>query len=560
MPTLSQVRRQLKLPFADISQRSSTFRRVLPAVFFGLVSALALGVILAATPALPTQADNHTGGPEPMMQSVSASWDMSVLFNIGARVGGPEGYRPAGLLDGMGALSTDEGKMLVLANHELRAGYGETYTLASGAELRGARVSRFTVNPDTLAVEEAGLAYDTIIDRYGKAITPQMAAAAADAGEPLDLQRLCSAYLGRAGEYGLVDDIFFTGEETGGGQLFALDVAGQSLHAVPAAGRAAFESVALVDSGSPNKVAMLIGDDREGAPLLLYVGTKDTSRNAGFLERNGLANGKLYVWRARGGHSSPEDWNGTNATASGRFVEINYHRSGSAGNSGYDANGYADQDTQDAMSDRANHFEFSRPEDISTNPENPGQVIFASTGRGGAYPSDNWGTTYIVNVDIPDLTADLSILYDGDDAGNGQFPGGSDYGLRSPDNLVWANDGYAYIQEDRSVANRPDFGGASGREASLWQINPEHAQLSRIGEIDRAARLPIGAYDTDPDDLGDWESSGVIDVSEFFPDAAGTTLLLNVQAHSVKGDLYGGDNVNQGLVEGGQLLLLQQTR
>ena len=416
------------------------------------------------------------------------------------------------------------------------------------------------MNPDTLAVEEAGLAYGTIIDRRGNAITPQMAEAAAAADEPLDIQRLCSAYLGRAGEYGLVDDIFFTGEETGGGQLFALDVANQTLYTVPAAGRAAFESVALVDSGSPNRVALLIGDDREGAPLLLYVGRKDTSRNAGFLERNGLANGNLYVWVSRDRYDSPEDWSGTNATASGRFVEIDYHRPAFAGDSGYDANGYADHDTQDAMADRANHFEFSRPEDLSTNPDNPNQVIFASTGRGGAYPSDNWGTTYIVNVDVPDLTANLSILYDGDDAGKGQFPGGSDYGLRSPDNLVWANDGYAYIQEDRSVADRADFGGASGREASLWQISPENGQLSRIGEMDRAARLPIGAYDTDPDDLGDWESSGVIDVSEFFPNAAGTTLLLNVQAHSVKGDLYGGANVNQGLVEGGQLLLLQQTR
>lgn len=547
----------LKLPLALGGGRKSFTRRVLPVVFFGLVAAVALGT--AGVQLLqPAQADDHIA-TEPMMQSTSSAWDVTVLFDVGSRVGGPEGYRPAGVLDGMGALADDDGNMVVLTNHELRPGYGELYELKSGAELRGARVSRFVINPDTLAIAEAGLAYDTIINRYGKSITPSVAAAATD-DEPVELRRLCSTYLGRKGTYGLEDDIFFTGEETGGGQLFALDVANQKLYAVPAAGRAAYESVALVDSGDDNKVALLIGDDRQGAPLLLYVGAKSTSSTAGFLERNGLASGDLYVWVSDDGHTSPEDWSGTGAKADGKFVRINHRRGIFAGSAGYDDRGYADQDVQDGLADAAGHFEFSRPEDLSTNPDDSSQVIFASTGRGKAYASDDWGTTYIVDVDVENLTASLEILYDGDDAGDGQFPGGSSFGLRSPDNLVWAKDRYAYIQEDRSTTNKADFGADSGREASIWQVDTGTGQISRIGEMDRLARLPVGAYDTAPDDLGNWESSGIIDVSDFFPDAAGTTLLFNVQGHSVKGDLYGGDVVNQDLVEGGQLLLLQQNR
>ena len=561
MSALFKMRGHLKMPLAPLGTQSSLSRRVLPVVFFGLLGILALGI--AGTQLLhPAQADNHIG-TEPMMQTTNSGWDVTVLFDIGTRVGGPEGYRPPGILDGMGALADEDGNMVVLSNHELRPGYGEIYELNSGATLRGARVSRFVIDPETLAVKEAGLAYHTIIDRHGNPVTTAMATADATAtdvdgaGTDYDLRRLCSAYLGRAGEYGLEDDIFFTGEETNGGQLFALDIANNTLYAVPAAGRAGYESVALIDSGDPNKIAILIGDDRQGAPLLLYVGDKDTSAGAGFLERNGLANGKVYVWRSDRGYGSPEDWNGTGATTTGQFRELRIYLPHLANATGYDASGYADQDIQDGFADRVRHFEFSRPEDLSTNPDDGNQVVFASTGRGSAYPSDDWGTTYIVDADAANLTANLEILYDGDDAGAGQFPGGSDFGMRSPDNLVWANDGFAYIQEDRSTGN---FGKTSSREASIWQIDPDTSQLSRLTEMDRLAPLPVGAYDADPDDLGDWESSGVIDVSDFFSDATGTTLLFNVQGHSVKGDLYGGDAVNLGLAEGGQLLLLQQTR
>lgn len=558
----------LKLPLLPQAKRRSGFRRVLPVVFFGLAAALIAGWASAQfSTDSGVAARGHNDAANQMIKSTHAAWNVETVFTIGDRVGGTiDGYRPPGILDGMGALPAAGGKMLLLTNHELRGGYGYEYTLANGTTLRGARISKFVINPANLNVEQGGLAYDSIIDRYGREVATGMDTA-------VDLQRLCSAYLVRRGQYGMVDNIYFTGEETSGGQLFALDIANDTLYAVPAAGRAGYESVALVNSGDPNKVAILIGDDRQGAPLLLYVGEKDRSAGAGFMERNGLAKGKLYVWVSRDGYASPEDWSGTgthwkgtSSLAQGDFVEIAHYDASKAGADGYDASGYADQDTQDALTDAAGAFEFSRPEDLSTWPGDAAGrwVVLASTGRGRAYPSDNWGTTYLIKTDPANLAAELYIIYDGDDAGAGQFPGGPDFGLRSPDNLVWAKkDSQIYIQEDRSTVRSDDptenFGGASGREASIWQLSL-NGQLTRIAEMNRSAVLPIGAYDTDPMDLGDWESSGVIDVSEFFRNAAGTTLMVNVQGHSVKGDLYGGDAVNQGLVEGGQLLLLQQTR
>jgi hypothetical protein len=63
-----------------------------------------------------------------------------------------------------------------------------------------------------------------------------------------------------------------------------------------------------------------------------------------------------------------------------------------------------------------------------------------------------------------------------------------------------------------------------------------------------------GQTDGDPDDPGDWESSGILDVSSLYDAAPGTYFLADVQAHSLRdGNLYGGAY----LVEGGQILLIE---
>lgn len=179
----------------------------------------------------------------------------------------------------------------------------------------------------------------------------------------------------------------------------------------------------------------------------------------------------------------------------------------------------------------------------------------ASTGRGGRFPSDDWGTTYKIDVDFNDIatgdiTATLDILYDGDDAGAGQFEG-PDFGLRSPDNLEWAKDGFIYLQEDRSTKNAT-FGGESGEEASIWRLDPNSSDLVRVAQINRSA-VPEGQTDGDPTDLGDWESSGITDVSTLFGEEPGDLFLFDVQAHSIRDGIIEDAN----LVQGGQLAFLE---
>ena len=80
----------------------------------------------------------------------------------------------------------------------------------------------------------------------------------------------------------------------------------------------------------------------------------------------------------------------------------------------------------------------------------------------------------------------------------------------------------------------------------------------RIAEVNRNAEL-TGTVDIAPNDLGNWENSGFIDMSALFNSRA-TILLINVQAHSKKGDLFGGNNASSELVEGGLMVLLRQLR
>jgi len=510
-------------------------------------TALAIAVAIAGL----NSAWAQTSEPAQAVGVGLSSWSTTPVFTIGETI---NGYTPPGIPDGMGAFERDN-TVEIVSNHELRANQGYAYTLSNGTELTGARVSRLVFDKDTRELMDMGLAYDTIYNRAGEIV---------DESSDLDfgaLNRLCSAGSFVRGQAGFVDDVFLTGEESYAGTEFALDVATGELWALPWLGRAGWESVAALEIPGFNKthVAILVGDDRGDAALLLYVGEKVPGGN--FVERNGLANGKLYMWVADSGDLSPADFNGTGQMRRGKFVEVDNYNLAEADSGidqderGFDALGFATQNELDSQKMEIGAFNFSRPEDLHTNPH-PGkgnQVVFASTGRDTDINqgADLWGTTYLVDVKInpgrvltDNITADITILYDGDDADK------RDFGIRSPDNLVWADDGLVYIQEDRSISG---FGDDSGQETSIWKLDPKTSMATRVAQVDRTA-VPSGQVDTDPDDLGDWETSGIIDVTDEF-DAEGERLLfLNVQAHSLRGGaIDSGD-----LVQGGQYLFMSK--
>lgn len=107
-----------------------------------------------------------------------------------------------------------------------------------------------------------------------------------------------------------------------------------------------------------------------------------------------------------------------------------------------------------------------------------------------------------------------------------------------------------------------DKGFFQAQEASIFKVNASAADpvtgqavSERWLQIDRTAVPTVyGQSDSLPTDYGNWESSGIIDVSAFYGEAAGSMFLSDVQAHSLSNGNLGGNGY---LVEGGQLNLIQ---
>ncbi len=489
----------------------------------------------------------------PMLRGENG-YTVTSLLTIGETLTGTTGalnsttsgnYTPTGILDGIGAYSLDADTVRVFVNSELSQAAGANYQLENGTTLRGARVHYFDIDKDTKAVVDGGIAYGSIYDRAGNLVT---AASQLDGGA---LGRFCSGGIFEADEFGagngIVDRIYFTAEETTNGSFWALDTATGDLWGVPEFGRGGWENVAQVDTGTTDRVAFLLGDDGpNGMPLYLYVGTKHAGGD--FLDRNGLKDGQLYVWKAdAAGVNSPAEF--ASGNANGTWVAIEARDITKAGQPGYDALGYKNETTLRAEADAVGAFSFSRPEDLSVNPFNGTQVAFASTGAsiaagntadGVADATDIWGTVYTINLNFSNInapTGTLTVLNNGNSDPNRS--------LRNPDNLDWGDDGYLYINEDRSTTWT---GTPNTNEASILRVDPVSGAITRVAEIDRSA-VPFGQTDGNPGDFGNWESSGVLDVSTLFGLAGGSLFLTDVQAHSI-------NLTSLGLQEGGQLALV----
>jgi hypothetical protein len=505
-------------------------------------------------------------------------------------------YQPVGGVDGLGAYVLDDETVRVLVNHELIRQTGYPYRLQNGLLLKGSRVSYFDIARKSRHVVNSGLAFDRVYDRQGQVVTQGQQIN--QANEALSgLSRLCSAQLVEGGQYGFVDTIFFTNEEVldpiyhpHGGSLWALDVASRSLHAVPAAGRMSWENTAALRIGE-ERVAFLIADDSApqtieaqkfgqlantgtssmhivAAPLWLFIGKKNASLfeirqtlppdllapTKDFLNRNGLLVGDLHYFVSTTGQTTTHEFYGSGKQLSGKWKQIDVLDSAKAGHPGYDDWGYKDGLTLRREAKAGGAFQFSRPEDMDTHPSIGTRAVVASTGHDTVFPKDAWGTIYQVDLNFHSMSAILTILYDGDEAGDGLVLG-PDFGIRNPDNLDWADDGFLYVQEANAKTLPPLFGSESGEEASIWRLDPHNGRIQRVAQINRSVWLPDGTTDSRPDILGAWESSGLLDVTQLFDTKPGEKLFLStIQAHSVRDGVIADAN----LVEGGQLVWLSQ--
>ena len=164
---------------------------------------LNLDLNLGGNAMTPTPIENMGDTQQPPQAIGLEGYEVDPIFTVGEQFGD---YTPPGILDGLGAFALDENTVRIVANHELANDVGYAYTLANGTELTGGRVSFFDLDIETRQLVDAGLAYDTIINRLGEVV---------DEASDLEfegLNRLCSAHYIEAHQFGegrgLEDSLF----------------------------------------------------------------------------------------------------------------------------------------------------------------------------------------------------------------------------------------------------------------------------------------------------------------------------------------------------------------
>lgn len=282
---------------------------------------------------------------------------------------------------------------------------------------------------------------------------------------------------------GFVDNIYVTGEEIGGGRLFALDIDNDDFYQISGVTGTggtglggmpfdAYENAALVDTGETNHVAMVLAPDGGSETLMLYVGEKgkDASGNASsdFLARNGLAYGSHYYFNA----SIPGSVNDT--TTGGIF----------------------DTTLADA-------FTSGKLEDVDTNPNTPDEFVLADQ-TDGVY-------TFDLDLDFSGGAfnagaSSFSVTKIGDDGASGIDS------FNNPDNLDWIatttldgttySDGLIFVNEDSD-------------DGEVWIMNPDGT-----GKVSIATTI------------SSVESTGILDISELVGYLPGSILLTNNQGSS----------------------------
>jgi Bacterial protein of unknown function (DUF839) len=483
-----------------------------------------LGAALAAALALTTAVAGSAlaaTAVKPYVEPVGGHYQITPLFSVDDRVpllGGAPGqqYRMVGIPDGLGAHPNGNGTSTLFMNHEL--GFTAlSEPVVGGPQNRGAIVSKWILDQDGDPV--AGRrAYDRIYEE--NTLLGPAPVVGNEAQMPSQFARFCSGFLaGRA--HGFDRPVYLTNEESSSPDTFdgngGLSVAifNGGLHTLPKLGRYSKENTVVQPTDGGRRTVVIPTEDGPATldnQLYMYVGTKDRSRKASALARNGLDNGKLYVFRSLDpARNSERTFTGGSVT--GEWVEVP------------DAEDLTDVELE-AASDALGAMTFVRPEDGAFNPNNPNEFFFDTTGSSsGADDGVNeLGRLYSLRLHPgnPLRPATLSVVYNADAV----VAAGGDTAI-SPDNLDVSRR-YLMINEDGTTESRAVMA-AKGRDGSIWRfdlvngpVGVDTATATRVAQLDPPGRDGVAVGP------GVWETSGIIDASRMF---GRDTWLSDVQAH-----------------------------
>jgi hypothetical protein len=366
-------------------------------------------------------------------------------------------------------------------------------------------------------------------------------------------QRFCSNFLAGP-EQGWSRQILFTNEEatdvvnrTGtawpatpafgsnpeqAGVAVALDVASGAYRSIYGLGRMNHENSVAVPGY--DQAVLVTGDDTFTAPssqLYLYAAA----------DADAVWNDQGHLWAFVSNDAAINDYGDLTSSSSvaGHFIQVP------------DAIADGDQTGLETWSKANGVFQFIRIEDLATDRNDPHIIYFADTGEPRAVPNATTGLLdrgpssargpfpngrifkMVLDAEDPTVVESLSVLIDADAGGYNNVAA-----LHQPDNVETTADSLL-ITEDPGGHNR--FAGATN--ARLWRYDFATGSLTAV------------AVAADP--TADWETTGIVDASEYFGNGA---FLINVQAHNVFVETNPNPVNPAGLTqkrEGGQLLLIR---
>ncbi len=478
-------------------------RWVVPGTFAVIVSILA--------PPGPAVADGFLTDKGPYIQLEAGAPPGSSLLpiiSVGETVGA---YAFQGIPDGIGVAPGPDGSVYAFLNHE------ESHVPFSGkADYQDASVSQLQLDLGMAGVLSGSVA-----------IPPSEG-----------FLRFCSSFMAGP-DQGFDNYTYFTNEETNdvvpvpegapygpdpsldpnrqAGYGVRLDVGSGSHGQIAGMGRMNHENTMVVPGGW-DEFALLTTDDTFSAPASqLYLYTAETESEIVWAFQGTRKNGKKV--KATDPHNGANDYGNiaVGDLLEGRFIAVPTKV----------AKGLTDLKPQDALeswSNAKNAFQFIRLEDLTYDRTNPRVVYMADTGEARALP-DEVGTGRLIR---------------GPSGTQGPFPNGRVFRMEfSPDDprqvtsftILLDNDSGGY--NNPNVMHQPDNMDAS-ENSLMVQEDTGQAPPSRIWRYEFATQewtVVASVHDPFDDPLvneQNWESSGIVDVSEWFGDGE---WLLDVQAH-----------------------------
>lgn len=503
--------------------------------------AIAVGSALTIMAMGTMAAQGPSSSQAPYLNAIAPGVEFASILTAGDAA--RNGYRMAGIPDGLGAYDNGDDTITVLMNHEI----GDTLGAVRAHGARGAFVSEWVINKRNLRVISGS---DLIKNVYGwNAATQQ----SDDMTSIVTFNRFCSADLAdqraffnpRSG-LGSHARIFLNGDEGGANGYAVAHVAtGRSKGSSYILGKfnTATNGSGGTDVGSwenllanpfPQNKTVVIGTNDGGTGImdnsvLVYVGIKTSSGSE--VDKAGLTNGVARFIDVVGVTQEISDvaTRATGIVSGSRFV----------------------------LSDTIS-TDFSRPEDGAWNPRNPNEFYFVTTDQldktdltGGTQKGGTrlWRLTFddIRNVDAG---GKIDIMLD-----SATLAGG--VGVDKPnmfDNMSVNSDGTITLQEDV---------GGNAHNGKMWQFEPDNGSFTLLSKYDPALFGDIvGGSVVAGTHTNDEEPSGVIDITRLLNRRDGKKYeLLVAQDHAKAASLQAIGAMNAeadpvAMYQGGQLILM----